>query len=233
MSSKNRGKPSIEGDRYYTPPWVTRQFTDIVLPDICGSTLPRHILEPSAGGGAFVGPLRKATSHVIWDDDLSKDGRTIIHAVDLDPLAGPWPDADESYVKTDFLSYHSDVDYDLTAGNPPFEPAIRFVQHALELSEIVSFLLRIGFIASKERRQWLRANPPRHLHMLAHRPAFLRKGGSDSCDYAFLTWERWHTSTTTTHLLPLVSKAERSISAHGVFSYEDGVERSLYHPKLF
>ena len=57
MTSKNKKKKSIEGDRYYTPEWLVKQCIDMVLPVVCLQP-PKTILEPSAGTGRFVQALR-------------------------------------------------------------------------------------------------------------------------------------------------------------------------------
>ena len=98
MSSKGRDKVAIEGDQYYTPPWIVRQCVKIVLPTIIrrsailNKVMPvdgvtyRTILEPSAGGGAFLEQLRPAFPG------------SIIHGIDINRTVGPWPDANLSLV---------------------------------------------------------------------------------------------------------------------------------------
>ncbi len=56
-----------------------------------------RILEPSAGGGAFVTKLRKLYPEAT------------IHACDLDETSGPWPEADKSWYG-DFIEFASETD---------------------------------------------------------------------------------------------------------------------------
>ncbi len=82
----------------------------------------------------------------------------------------------------------------------------------------------------------MRDNKPHSNFSLAHRPRFLRgKKNSDSCDYDYITWRSDIPCPdfTITDYLPAVSKEERKILAHGVLAYEDGVVKSMRHPRLF
>lgn len=66
---------------------------------------------------------------------------------------------------------------DLTLTNPPYDLASEFLAQALKHSLCVAFLLRINFLGSAKRREFLTANPPSHLYVLSERPSFV-----DVCD---------------------------------------------------
>lgn len=207
MTAKNIKKKSIEGDRYYTPPWCVRQCMDYVLPSAMDFESPKTILEPGAGGGAFVMSLRET-----YPD-------AIIHANDIDPTAGPWKGAEES-LHDDFLKWgvtplDSGARYDLAVGNPPFTYAMEFVKKALDTANVVVYILRQGFMSSDKRCAFLRDEfPPSYVHIVPHRPSFTADGGTDSADYAWITWQRKRSlGKTIIRWLPSVPLEERKVKA--------------------
>lgn len=208
MTAKNVKKRSIAGDRYYTSPWLVRQCVEIVLPQVLAAP-PRSILEPSAGGGAFTQKLRTAFPS------------TIIHANDLDTAVKTWKGADES-MHTDFLGWqkaplNNGDFYDLCVGNPPFTLAMKFVRAGLRVANTVVYILRQGFMSSKERCPILRDEiRPTNVHVIAHRPSFTADGNTDSADYVFITWSRLPPVmpvTTQLDWLPNVPLEERKVQA--------------------
>lgn len=73
--------------------------------------------------------------------------------------------------------------------NPPYSRAIEFVDRALRLVKRgghVVALLRLGFLASKRRREFLKKHMP-DVYVLTKRPSFTG-GGTDACDYAWFVW---------------------------------------------
>ena len=184
MTAKNIKKPSEKFDRYYTPKWVVQQCLDHVIPVV--SPDPEAILEPGAGGGAFVNGCR----------DRYPDAT--IHAFDLDPSSGPWPKADTSLMELDFtkkngvlrVARESPSDgYDLVVGNPPFTYAEDFIESGMKLGLSLVFLLRQGFLSSEKRHPFFEANPPSHVFTLCNRPKFIIGSGGDSADYCFLCYD--------------------------------------------
>jgi hypothetical protein len=191
-------------DPYYTPGWVVQQCIDSVLPFVC--PVPRSILEPGAGQGAFVRPLRARYP----DAHLT--------AVDVDPY--DWPEANiqlhQDLFEAEFL-----FRFDLIVGNPPFSRALDFVQWSLSHAKATVFLLRQGFLSSAKRNQFFRLHRPSDVFILANRPSF--KGEtSDKSDYCFVCWGRpgstndvanlglqRFTGTTNLHWLPAVPLAQR------------------------
>lgn len=184
MTAKNNKRPSIPGDRYYTPDWAVQQCMVHVLPVICLRP-PKTILEPSAGTGAFLGPLRK------------RYDQAELVALDIDPVVGPWIQADHSET-ANFLEWSlDDFVFDLTIGNPPFTHAREFCERALSMSRNVVYLVRQGFLASARRLPFWRANRPSHIFTMANRPNFdvppefeeaYEDADGDSADYCFVCW---------------------------------------------
>lgn len=194
MTAKNRGKKKkkkIEGDRYYTPDWLVQQCIQHVLPVICLRP-PATILEPNAGTGQFVKALRKRYE------------KSVIVAVDLmPPNEDPWPEADES-IFGDYLQIPlAPNSFDLAVGNPPFEPAMRMIEHCLSQSKRLVYLVRQGFLSTPKRGSFFRKHRPSHVFIVANRPAFdvppevlldpeydWTEGGTDSADYCFVCWDQ-------------------------------------------
>lgn len=65
----------------------------------------------------------------------------------------------------------------LTKTNPPYALAAKFLAKSLAHSLCVSYLLRINFLGSTERKPFLTENRPTHLYTLSKRPSFV-----DVCD---------------------------------------------------
>lgn len=184
--------------RYYTPPAFARQCVDLVLPWFpvrpdCA------ILEPSAGGGSFLGPLRRAFP------------RASIRAMDLEPgIDVVLPGQVEAIQRGDFLTHQFATRYDLIVGNPPFHHAQEFVEKALTLAQNVVFLLRLGYLASKRRYRFWEFHPPARVFVLPKRPSFTGGGRVDRYDYCFVGWRYDLQPRTQLHWLPPVED-----STHG------------------
>jgi hypothetical protein len=177
VTAKNRKKADEDPlDRNYTPKWVVdRCVLEVVLP-YYGHLDIQRILEPSAGGGVFVDAMRVLYPNA-W-----------IEAVDLDPEAGPWPKASWSWTELDFLETRFSERFDLIIGNPPYTIAQAFIEHALQFTDNLIFILRQGFMSSNERAPFFRKYPPTRAGILPNRPSFTNDRKTDSADYAWLCW---------------------------------------------
>lgn len=117
------------------------------------------VLEPSAGNGAIV-------------DELRAFGfpSESIEAVELDPKR-----ADASGARcADFLTVEPDPRFELVITNPPFSLAMEFAKHALQFLRpggTLALLLRLNWLGSEDRSEWLRANTP-SVYVLSKRPPF-------------------------------------------------------------
>lgn len=167
-------------------------YTDPLLADFCVAQLtdPRllrswlglrsRVVEPSCGGGSFVEALLKRTPNV--------------HAVDVDPDAAGLHIAPTHDVSDwlDWTPAEEDV-VDWVVGNPPFGDAEAHLRHALSIARVgVAFLLRQGFVSSKERRPFFAEFPGAARVDLLERPSFTGDGKTDMYDYAFLVWLKGH-----------------------------------------
>lgn len=156
-------------DAYYTPDALAEALVGL-LPIEPTDT----VLEPHAGGGAFVRALRPRCARVL--------------ACDVNPDAEGLALADSAY-RGDFLS--CGIGGRWTVGNPPFRGFEAHVEHALSLSRHVAFLLRLAVMESQGRAPLWRRWPLRKVWVLAERPSFTN-GGTDSAAYGFFWWDRHH-----------------------------------------
>jgi len=160
-------------DAYYTPPLLADCLVDLLYLPIWSAWLGRksRVLEPSAGGGAFVRALRRRG--------------TPVHALDVDPTAPGLHEA-TTHAVGDFLGWQGEADW--VVGNPPYSDAEAHVRHALSISPRVAFLLRLAFLESAERLPLWSAHRPRRVYVLSERPSFTG-GGTDSAAYGWFVWD--------------------------------------------
>lgn len=180
-------------DAYYTP-----QALAVACVRALGLTRPEHhpgpVLEPHAGGGAFVRALRH-------------HGREVV-ALDVNQHA-PGLRLAQSSAVVDFLDtggVHAAIGdlparYDCAdgtprrfpwiVGNPPYRDAEAHTRQALALGVRVAFVLRLAFLESIERSRFWRDHPPRIVWVLQERPSFLQGGNqTDSSAYALFMWDQ-------------------------------------------
>lgn len=89
----------------------------------------------------------------------------------------------------DFMTLERQVD--VVVSNPPFALAMDFLRHTIEDIDppLAAFLLRLNFLGSAKRADWLAAHPPRAIRVLTKRPNFTGQG-TDSIEYAWMLWGR-------------------------------------------
>jgi len=176
MSATGRGGIRRRDDFYETPEWCTRAILRALKPQ------PETILEPSAGHGAIIRVLR--------DNAWNTIARPTIQAVEIRPEARiPLGDSGADVVITgDFLVWGQGdrVPYDLIIGNPPYALAFEFCQRAIGMAHVVALLLRLNFLGSQKRAQWMRRNTP-SIFVLPKRPSFTGNG-TDATEYAWFVW---------------------------------------------
>lgn len=144
-------------DFYATPKWCV----DVVLPylpDLRGLS----ILEPGCGDGAIMRALPPglAVSGVELNAARASRARDLRRGV---------------VYRADFLEWAKNVadhEFDLAIGNPPFKLAMDFVRETHRIARVVAFLLRLPFLCSRKRNEWLRAHTPT-INALSERPEFV------------------------------------------------------------
>ena len=88
----------------------------------------------------------------------------------------------------DYLKANFPQSYDLIITNPPFSKAKEFLEKSLTEANSVWYLLRVNFLASKNRVDWWQDKLPTHLLILSARPSFTGKG-TDATEYAWFGWD--------------------------------------------
>ena len=177
---------------------IRRKLDAYYSPDAAASALvgllpirtTDKVLEPHAGGGAFVRALLPVAGQV--------------HARDIDAdaaglaLVPGWRRGVGDWFEAQPLDLH-----DWIIGNPPFAGAEEHVRHALKMSKRhVAFLLRLGFLESATRHSFWQEHPARRVWVLVERPSFQRKGEdkasgkTDGRAYGFYWWDKEHTGET-------------------------------------
>lgn len=158
--------PRRERDAYYTPSALAEFLVDLL--DLAPGTT---VHEPHAGGGAFVEALKVAGA-VVTSSDINPE------VAELHDFTDPWP---EGWERPEWI-----------VGNPPYLTAEAHVRQALSVARVgVAFLLRAGFLESKERIPFWRAHPAFAVYFLSERPSFTG-GGTDSTTYAWFIWRHDH-----------------------------------------
>lgn len=161
-------------DRHFTPYWVTEALLHNY------STPAGNILEPARG-------LNKIT-RVLEPHHRAKG---MVHASDiadhmiLGNFIGPcywW-----------YWRHGNRKHFSCVITNPPFTLAEQFVARAFEMLDPtyggdVVLLLRLGFLASKRRREFYRRYPLRRLLVLSNRPSFAVSGETDNSEYGWFIW---------------------------------------------
>ena len=151
---------------WHTPPRLVRR----VVHDLVGAhwLSGKHVVEPSAGAGAFVDALLPV---------IGEFGR--VTAVELDAewaahlRAKYAAEPRVTVVEADYLTTR--IECDLVLGNPPYEGGndTAFMAHALDCAGRFAFVLQTRVMHGRERQErvWARA-AVRELGVCVGRPSF-------------------------------------------------------------
>lgn len=146
MSATGRGTTRDPKDYYSTPRAAFAPLIDILPRD-------KSFWEPCAGDGRLIRWLRESGREV-GGVDFSPQRQEIYPMISVDYL-------------TDFTQR------EFIVTNPPFSLAFEMCQHAKITAFEFMFLLRLSFLESEERGDWLAANEPGALFVLRKRPSFV------------------------------------------------------------
>ena len=175
-----------ENDFYPTPEWTVHRFLEKT-----DGRLPGGLwLEPCAGEGAIISAVRSSKSarrHVPF------------HAVELQErfienlleLPGVYKATSCNFLDWKWLESTNgqrSERADVIITNPPYTLAYDMVKHALKQADAVCMLLRINFLASELRCEWMQEHTP-DIFVLPNRPSFRGKG-TDACEYAWFLWDK-------------------------------------------
>ena len=197
MSSTNRGRERNRADNYPTPGWCVKRFLEAV-------PLPGgYWLEPCAGTGDIIHAVGLRTEPTHWT------------AFEIRPETQPslmrFVPHERIFI-TDFLkldlSQEAYQTYHVAITNPPFSLALPFIERCLYMAQHTVMLLRLNFVASEGRAEFMRKTKP-DIYVLPNRPPFIEvpkfnklgqvkydsagnvmtKKATDSIEYA---WFHWH-----------------------------------------
>lgn len=157
MSAANRGRERLEDDTYLTPMWcVERALEKINLPG-------GHWLEPCAGEGHVIATVNSLRDDVTWSAcEIRKESLKKLKNFGFDKSSiNDFLKLDESRLKR----------FDVVLTNPPYSLAQEFLEKCLRIANNVVFLLRVNYLGSETRADWLRSHVP-DVYQLPNRPSF-------------------------------------------------------------
>lgn len=93
---------------------------------------------------------------------------------------------DERVQRADFLTWEPPHRYDICISNPPYALAFEFAQKCVAIADTTVLLLRLNWLASAKRAEWMRRHTP-SIYVLPNRPSFTGKG-TDATDYCWAVW---------------------------------------------
>jgi hypothetical protein len=168
-------------DHYVTPDWSIRRFLEKfeIGREAHLASRPLRILDPCAARGELIVTTRHFFPTALFG------------ACDINPAFGDDLRAltEGATVVGDFLEKTTvlqALQFDIVLTNPPYALAEDFIRASLEVAPVVAMLLRINFLASRKRRNWLRELRP-GVFVLPNRPSFTGEGG-DMTEYAWMTF---------------------------------------------
>jgi len=159
-------------DAYFTPPEAI-----ISLMHLERAYLPRVILDPCAGAGAFTTLMAQHGYETYANDieDYGLEGCTI----------------------GDYLTYQPHPSIEGIATNPPYKLATEFLQKALVDHRYIAFLLRSMWLADADGRdELLERHPPCRVYHLKRLPMMHREGytgprtKSSNVPHSLMVWDR-------------------------------------------
>lgn len=177
MSMTKDKKKRDEHDYYPTPPWAIKRFLERAH-----GRLPSGLwLEPAAGDGTLV-----KTVNTFYEKHNVENKWTCVELqnkfkAELSKLTNECNIAD-------YRLTEADKRFNVCITNPPYKIATEVIKKAIKESDCVAMLLRLNFLSSEKRRDWLAENTP-DVYVLPNRPQFRWKG-SDATEYGWFVWDR-------------------------------------------
>jgi len=160
-------------DFYATPEETTRAILDVLV-------LEGSILEPACG----IGHISKVLKEYYPENEI----------ISTDLIDRGFGEGG-----IDFLSHDYGRRFDNIITNPPFKLAKEFVEKALTIAnDKVIMLMKIQFLESKGRREFLENSPLKYVYCFSERQATMRNGwevnpktGKPWATALFLAWFVW------------------------------------------
>jgi len=111
--------------------------------------------------------------------------------------------------------------YDVAITNPPFYLAEPILRRAMQHSRHVLLLLRLNFLGSERRHEFLRTHMPDDIYVLPNRPSFRGDNKTDSIEYAWFHWVApFEARYSRTYLLDLTATEERRVPVAAIHDVE-------------
>jgi len=175
-NSKGKAEERDPFDYYPTPNWCIKRFVEKA-----SHRLPvGNWIEPAAGDGAII---RSITS---YGKGYEKVQWTSVEIQDR--FKESLEEVSDKVCIGNFASYlHPGSKADVCITNPPYKLAESMIKHAQTQAKSVVMLLRINFLASEKRRDWMEQDTP-DIYVIPNRPSFRGKG-SDATEYAWFVWD--------------------------------------------
>jgi hypothetical protein len=169
-------KERRDNDHYVTPDWAIRRFLEVYTPSHPG---PGRIFDPCAARGELLTTAKEFFPQALFA------------ACDINPqFQGPLSEVTAGAVVVgDFLQHievFKQLDLDFVLTNPPYNQAEEFIRGSMEVATVVAMLLRINFLASQKRRNFLAQFRP-GVFVLPNRPSFDGDGG-DMTEYGWFVF---------------------------------------------
>lgn len=167
------GFERVEGDRYWTEPWVTQALLDVVR-------FRGLVWEPAAGRGDMADVIRDAGYQVMCSD-----------------IAGPTLGC-KGAAEANFLTHTSPGDGTFSiVTNPPYIHAEAFIHKALELTAraggMVAMLLRNEYDCAASRRDLFEQEPFACKLVLTKRPRWSDSNiASPRHNFCWMIWDYNH-----------------------------------------
>jgi len=165
----------MKADAYPTPPWCVDRLLEVEDLDLPGG----EWLEPGGGTGNIIRAVSAKRADVKWHtvEVRRQCQKGLVEAVGQ---------ADRVAIG-DFLQMPvPKTKYKVAFTNPPFSLAREFVEKSLHFADRVVMLLRLAFLETDTRADFLRGNMP-DVYVLPDRPSFVN-GGHDYSAYAWFVW---------------------------------------------
>lgn len=161
-------------DKFYTKPYVVNKCIEILKNHITIDRTNDVVIEPSAGGGAFIDALTGLCDRCIFLDLIPEH---------------------EGVTEGDFLSFanpHPDRRTHVV-GNPPFgrqsSLVIKFIRHAATFCDTISFILPKSF-----KKDSMKDKVPNNFHLInetdLESESFTVEGNSYDVPCTFQIWEK-------------------------------------------
>lgn len=167
----------VNNDFYATPPFVVKELLKQL--DLLSIKLDNTILDPCVGMGHILDTI---------PNTYNKKG--------LDIVDRGW----KGTIIQDFLLYEEKQPNTSIILNPPYNIALEFIEHCLDLVDdnaIVCAFLKIQFLETIKRYNFLIKNPPLYVMPYAKRVGcgangkFIKEGkGNSACMFAWFVWKK-------------------------------------------